>query len=303
MEMRCVNVLGVRIHAVDMACTLEAIAAALDARRKGYVCVTGVHGVMEAQQDPELRDTLNGAFLNVPDGMPTVWVGRLRGHHAMRRVFGPDMMAEVCRLSALRGYTHFLYGGASGVAEELRWRLMRRFPGLRIVGTHCPPFRHLDPEEESELERRIARLRPDVMWIGLSTPKQERFMARHWRRLDTTLMIGVGAAFDFHTGRIKDAPPWMKASGLQWAHRLAQDPRRLWKRYATHNPRFLLRIALQLSGVSEYGDRWRERAWQSNAAAGSSGRDEVGVSRSGGNVCSAVANASSPIANQQPTGE
>ena len=303
MEMRRVNVLDVGIHALDMARALEAMVAALDARRKGYVCVTGVHGVMEAQRDPELRDTLNRAFLNLPDGMPTVWVGRLRGHHGMRRVFGPDMMAEVCRLSTRRGYRHFLYGGAPQVAEELRFRLMRRFPGLRVVGTHSPPFRLLDPGEESELERQIARLRPDVMWIGLSTPKQERLMARHWRRLDTTLMIGVGAAFDFHTGRIKDAPGWMKASGLQWAHRLAQDPQRLWKRYATHNPQFLFQIALQLSGVNEYRHRRRERALQHSAAAGSSRRDDAGVSRAGGDVSSAVANASSPISTQQPTDE
>jgi N-acetylglucosaminyldiphosphoundecaprenol N-acetyl-beta-D-mannosaminyltransferase len=299
--MRRVNVLDVGIHAVDMPRTLEAIVTALDAGRKGYVCVTGVHGVMEAQRDPDLRDTLNQAFLNLPDGMPTVWVGRLRGHHGMQRVFGPDMMAEVCRLSAHRGYTHFLYGGEPGVAEELRARMTRRFPGLRIVGTHCPPFRPLDPGEEAHLERKIARLRPDVMWVGLSTPKQERFMARYSGRLDTTLMMGVGAAFDFHTGRIKDAPGWMKASGLQWAHRLAQDPRRLWKRYATHNPRFLFQIALQLSGVSGNGSRSPQRGARHRASASSRNRQHAEGSQASGSVSSAVANAVSPIANQQPT--
>jgi N-acetylglucosaminyldiphosphoundecaprenol N-acetyl-beta-D-mannosaminyltransferase len=279
MEVKRVNVLDVGIHALDMPRALEVIVDALDARRKGYVCVTGVHGVMEAQRDAELRDTLNRAFLNLPDGMPTVWVGRLRGHHGMRRVFGPDMMAEVCRLSTQRGYRHFLYGGAAGVAEELRFRLMRRFPGLRVVGTHSPPFRLLDPGEESELERQIARLRPDVMWIGLSTPKQERFMARHWRRLDTTLMIGVGAAFDFHTGRIKDAPGWMNQRPAV-AHRLAQDPQRLWKRYAT-TTRSSASDRAAASGVSEYRHRRRERAWQ-RSAAHSSRRDEAGVSEPAG---------------------
>jgi len=301
--MRRVNVLDVGIHAVDMPRTLEAIVTALDARRKGYVCVTGVHGVMEAQRDPELRDTLNQAFLNVPDGMPTVWVGRLRGHHGMQRVFGPDMMAEVCRVSVQRGYTHFLYGGEPGVAEELRTQLTRRFPGLRIVGTYCPPFRPLDPGEEAHLERSIARLRPDVMWVGLSTPKQERFMARYSRRLDTTLMMGVGAAFDFHTGRINDAPGWMKSSGLQWAHRLAQDPRRLWKRYATNNPRFLFQVALQLSGVNGNGFHSPRRSARRRAAAPSSDRRRAEGSQASGRVSSAVANAVSPIATQQPTGK
>jgi len=218
----------------------------------GYVCVTGVHGVMEAQVDSQLRATLKGSFLTVPDGMPTVWVGRLQGHRRMRRVDGPTFMLEFCRHSVSRGFRHFLYGGNEGVAEQLASNLRRRFPGLHIVGTCTPPFRPLDADEERNLAATLSACKPDVIWLGMSTPKQERFMAQYVERLDTKLMIGVGAAFDIHTGRIKDAPTWIKAAGLQWLHRLVQEPRRLWKRYLVNNPIFVLCIALQLAGVKRY---------------------------------------------------
>lgn len=243
------NVLGIGIHAVGMAGAVRRIADSVERRQKGYVCVTGVHGVMEAQRDPGLRLILNRAQLNLPDGMPTVWVGRLQRHAGIRRVFGPDLMAEVCRLSVERDYTHFFYGGAPGVADELRERLVARFPGLRVVGTDSPPFEPLTVQQRSALQQRIARLRPDLLWVGLGTPKQERFMAEHAESLGATVLLGVGAAFDYHTGRLRDAPRWMKKSGLQWAHRLAQEPRRLWRRYAVNNPAFVGLTALQLLGM------------------------------------------------------
>jgi N-acetylglucosaminyldiphosphoundecaprenol N-acetyl-beta-D-mannosaminyltransferase len=170
----------------------------------------------------------------------------------MGRVFGPELMWNVCRLSADRGYRHFLLGGNDGVAPQLAQSLTQRIPNLRIVGTYTPPFRPLQPAELAHLEEQFAELRPDICWIGLSTPKQERFMAAHLGRLQTTLMVGVGAAFDYHTGRIADAPDWVKRSGLQWLHRLAQDPRRLWKRYLVNNPKFLHAITLQLTGLRQY---------------------------------------------------
>jgi N-acetylglucosaminyldiphosphoundecaprenol N-acetyl-beta-D-mannosaminyltransferase len=245
------NVLGVGISALGMP---EALRACEDmiARGRGYVCVTGVHGVMEAQTDPKFRSILNNSFLNVPDGMPMVWVGCLQGHQQISRVYGPDLMTELCCRSQAMGYRHFLYGGKEGVAEELAANLCRRFPGLQIVGTYTPPFRPLTTAEESELHSIIAACKPDVLWVGLSTPKQERFMAEHWDSLDTKLMIGVGAAFDVHTGRIKDAPRWMKSSGLQWFHRLSQEPRRLWRRYLVNNPIFVVRVAMQLTGIARY---------------------------------------------------
>lgn len=246
------NVLGVGIHAVDPARSCEIIERAIAEGNRGYVCVTGVHGVMEAQRDPALRDILNRALLVVPDGMPTVWVGRLQGHAQMRRVFGPDLMRDLFRRSEESGMTHFLYGGKPGIAEQLSQNLRIRFPRTRILGWYTPPFRPLSAREQTMLEDEINRLRPDIVWIGLSTPKQERFMAEVFERIECRIMIGVGAAFDFHTGSLRDAPRWIKNCGLQWAHRLYQDPRRLWKRYLINNPAFVQKIALQLAGIRRY---------------------------------------------------
>jgi N-acetylglucosaminyldiphosphoundecaprenol N-acetyl-beta-D-mannosaminyltransferase len=249
---RRVNVLGIGISALNLNSAMDEIAAALAQKKKGYVCVTGVHGVMEAQQDGELHRILNDAWLNTPDGMPMVWVGRLRGFRAMSRVYGPDLMFLVCDFTRQKNYTHFLYGGADGVAPELKRRLEEKFPGLKIVGTYTPPFRPLEPAEEAELTRTINALKPDIVWVGLSTPKQEKFMARFRSRLDVTVMFGVGAAFDFHAGRVRQAPRWMQRSGLEWFFRLCSEPRRLWRRYLTNNPRFVFRIVCQLLGLRKY---------------------------------------------------
>ena len=246
------NVLGIGIDAVDMVATVQTIASAVTAGTKGYVCATGVHGVMEATRNAEMRRALAHAMLVVPDGMPTVWMGRLQGLHQMRRVFGPDLMLEVFRANDLQGCKHFLYGGAEGVASDLRDALQRRFPKCHIVGTYTPPFRPLDQQEETELRTTLSRVRPDILWVGLSTPKQELFMAKYLPRLETTLMIGVGAAFDYHTGRLKDSPQWLKPLGLQWLHRLAQEPRRLWKRYLLNNPAFISQAVLQLTGIRHF---------------------------------------------------
>lgn len=210
-----------------------------------YVCVTPVHGVMECQRDEELRRIHNNSGLTVPDGMPLVWAGRLQGYSQVGRVFGPDLMLALCQLSVSTGYSHFLYGGDTGVAEELRRRLRRKFPGIKIVGTFTPPFRPLNPAEEEKVIAQVARVKPDIVWVGLGCPKQEHFMGAYLPKLDTKVMLGVGAAFDFHTGRAQDAPRWMKASGLQWLHRLIQDPKRLWKRYLINNPLFAYKFLRQ----------------------------------------------------------
>ena len=247
-----VNVLGVGVHAVNPGTAIELMESAIVGRRRGYVCVTNVHVVIEAQDDPQLKEVLNRSFLTVPDGRPAVWVGRLQGFRRMDQVGGPDLMLTLCALSSRRGYTHFFYGGQPGVAEELSREMAERFPGLRISGTYTPPFRPLSPREEEELSELLARLKPDVMWVGLGAPKQELFMGRYLDRFQTTLMVGVGAAFDMHTGRINDAPRWMKRAGLAWLHRLAQEPRRLWSRYLTTIPRFLWHITLQLLGIRKH---------------------------------------------------
>jgi N-acetylglucosaminyldiphosphoundecaprenol N-acetyl-beta-D-mannosaminyltransferase len=235
-----------------MSTAVQTLDQAVRDNIKGYVCVTGVHGVMESQSDETLRQALNSAFLNVPDGMPLVWVGHLQKFKDMERVYGPDLMKAVCEISVQKEYTHFFYGGNVGIAEELKTAIEQYFPGIRIVGTYTPPFRPLNENEENELIEQVAKSKPDFFWVGLSTPKQEAFMAKYLSRLDVTIMFGVGAAFDIHTGHIKDAPDWMKSSGLQWLHRLLQEPRRLAKRYLINNPIFIWKIMNQSIGTRKY---------------------------------------------------
>jgi N-acetylglucosaminyldiphosphoundecaprenol N-acetyl-beta-D-mannosaminyltransferase len=246
------NVLGIGIDAVNMHQALARIRRNLRQHVKGYVCLCGVHGVMEAKRNPALAKIFAAAALVAPDGMPTVWVGRYQGLPMRERVTGPDLMLELMSREDFREYTHFLCGGKPGVAEELRQRLVNRYPWAQIVGTYTPPFGPMSPEEENEFIAGINQLRPDIVWVGISTPKQERFMARYLGSLDTTLMFGVGAAFDFHTGRIADCAQWIKSAGLQWLHRLLQDPKHLWKRYLRNNPAFLFHIFLQLTGLKSY---------------------------------------------------
>lgn len=244
-----VKILGVKVHATSMDRALSRLETAVAQNEKGYVCVTGVQGVMEAQVDSNLKRIINHALLTIPDGRPTVWVGWLRGRFQMRQVTGPTIMLRICALSAKKGYKHFFFGGNDGVADQLKDALTHRFPGLNVVGTYTPPFRPLAAEEEADLARKVAEVKPDFFWVGLSTPKQERFMDQYISKLDTKVMLGVGAAFDIHTGRIKDAPYWMKVTGVQWLHRIYQDPKRLWKRYLVNNPKFVYQITLELLGI------------------------------------------------------
>jgi len=252
---RRVNVLGVGVSAITMADALATIDQWIANRVPQYVCVTGVHGVMESQVDRSLRDIHNRAGLVTPDGMPMVWISRLRGHQHVQRVYGPDLMLACCEASIRKGYRHFFYGGVPGVAERLAKRLGERFDGLQIVGTWSPPFRDLTAAEEEAMIDRITSSKPDIVWVGLSTPKQERWMARYIGRLPAAVLIGVGAAFDIHAGVTKQAPPWMQRSGLEWLFRLATEPRRLARRYLTNNPRFVWRLLLQLSGAVRYDIR------------------------------------------------
>jgi N-acetylglucosaminyldiphosphoundecaprenol N-acetyl-beta-D-mannosaminyltransferase len=190
------KLLGISVEALDMELALKRIAGELVARRKGYVCMAGVHGIMEARRDPELAAIYASSVITVPDGTPTVWVGRWQGHKRMQRVAGPDLMREIFSRREFAGCTHFLYGGEEHVAEQLRERFTRRYPWARIVGTYTPPFRDLNAEEEQSLIARVRQLKPDIIWVGISTPKQERFMHRYLHRLDTTLMFGVAVGQD-----------------------------------------------------------------------------------------------------------
>jgi N-acetylglucosaminyldiphosphoundecaprenol N-acetyl-beta-D-mannosaminyltransferase len=247
-----VSVLGVGISVLNLKTALAAIADAVQKRRKGYICVTGVHGVMEAQEDAAFKTILNGAYLCTPDGMPMVWAGKLAGHREMSRVYGPDLMLDACAWSEESGCKHFFYGGTDGVADLLAQKLRARFPKLTVVGTFTPPFRTLTAEEASKLQDQIAAAKPDILWVGLSTPKQEKFMAEFLPQLDVTLMVGVGAAFDFLSGRVRQAPRWMQRSGLEWFYRLCCEPRRLAKRYFRNNPFFVLKALGQLAGWKKY---------------------------------------------------
>ena len=247
-----VNVLGVGISAINLRLAGDAISAAIREGRKGYVCVTGVHGVSEAQRDPAFRDILNGSFLTTPDGMPMVWCGWKDNRREMDRVYGPDLMLQVFEEGVAGGLKHFFYGGREGVAETLKARLEARFPGVLITGCYCPPFRELTGAETLALQQEVRTQKPDIIWVGLSTPKQERFMSKYLPLLDTTLMFGVGAAFDFHAGMIPQAPGWMQRCGMEWFYRLTKEPSRLWKRYLVNNPLFIGRILLQWTGLKKY---------------------------------------------------
>ncbi len=207
-----------------------------------YVTVTGVHGVVASQRDPELLRIHNEAGLITPDGMPVVWACRRAGAHWVDRVYGPDLMLALSARSAQRGWTSFFYGGKDGVAELLARQLTARFPGFKVAGVLSPPFRPLSDSEDDEIVAMINQANPDLLWVGLGTPKQERWMASHVNRVSARVLLGVGAAFDIHAGVLAQAPQWMQRSGLEWFYRLVQEPRRLIPRYFRVNPEFMWRI-------------------------------------------------------------
>jgi N-acetylglucosaminyldiphosphoundecaprenol N-acetyl-beta-D-mannosaminyltransferase len=239
-------VLGVPLALTDYERTLDWIDAAVAARRPGYVCVAATHTVMAAQDDPELRSAVLGADFTVPDGQPLVWALRLLGHDVRDRVYGPTLMDEACARAARTGQRFYLYGGRDhGALSQLARMLRLRHPGLRIVGGHVPPFRPLTEAEEEAVAADIDRSGADVVWVGIGVPKQEKWMARMRPRLSAPVLIGVGAAFDFHAGLVPQAPNWLQRLGLEWAFRLGHEPRRLWRRYLRYNPRFVAGFARQ----------------------------------------------------------
>jgi len=238
--MRRVDVLGVGVHASTLGESVATIVRWIAEGERQYVCVTGAHGVMESRRDERFRAILNAAGMVTADGMPLVWFSRLVRRTPAERVYGPDLMRAMTAISPERGYRHFYYGGPPGLAETLKDVVTRRHPGLEVVGTLSPPFRELSSEEEDEIVAAINASRPDIVWVGLSTPKQELWMARHLGRIQAPVMIGVGAAFDFLAGTKAQAPRWMQRNGLEWLFRLATEPRRLWRRYGTIVPGFAI---------------------------------------------------------------
>jgi N-acetylglucosaminyldiphosphoundecaprenol N-acetyl-beta-D-mannosaminyltransferase len=242
------EVLGVPLALIDYEGTLDWIDAAVAQRRRAYICVAAVHTVMACDEDPELRAAVLGSDFTVADGQPLVWALRALGHRVPDRVYGPDLMDRACARAARTGRRMYLYGGRNpGALSQLTRQLRLRHPGLQIVGGHVPPFRALTPAEEAEVAADINRSGADVVWVGIGVPKQEKWMAAMRDRLDAPVLVGVGAAFDFHAGLVPQAPAWLQRYGMEWAFRLVQEPRRLWRRYLRYNPRFVWGFVRQLA--------------------------------------------------------
>lgn len=238
--------LDTRLAIVDYEGALDWIDAAVALGAREYLCVAAVHTVMEAREDEDLRAAVDGAAFTLPDGQPLAWGLRALGHEIGARVYGPELMDRACARAAGSGQRHYLYGGRDDEAlASLADVLRERHPGLQIAGGFSPPFRDLPDAELDEIAARINAARPDVVWVGIGVPKQEKWMAAMRERLDAPVLVGVGAAFDFHAGLVPQAPGWMQRNGLEWAFRLKQEPRRLWRRYARHNPRFVVGFARQ----------------------------------------------------------
>jgi N-acetylglucosaminyldiphosphoundecaprenol N-acetyl-beta-D-mannosaminyltransferase len=241
------DILGVRVALIDYERTLDWIDAMSTHEERGYVCVCNVHTVMASQEDPELRAALVDSSMNVPDGQPLVWALNALGHSLTDRVYGPELMARACARAAASGRRFYLYGGRNqGALVQLALNLRQRYPGVQIVGGYSPPHRPLTEEERAAVVAEINDAKPDVVWAGIGVPKQEKWMAALRPMLDAPVLIGVGAAFDFHAGLVPQAPPWMQRAGLEWAYRLAREPGRLWRRYLRYNPRFVGAFARQL---------------------------------------------------------
>jgi len=242
------NVLGVGVSALTLPQARDLVLGVRGTLRRGYICLGTAHGLTEARRDLELRRIYNASWLTTPDGMPLVWLGP----PGVERVYGPDLLLAVCDAGRALGLRHYFFGGVPGVADELQRKLTSRYPGLEVVGVFTPPFRPLAPEELAALQADVTRSRPDVIWVGISSPKQEKFMSAHWRSLEAGVLIGVGAAFDFHAGRVPQAPRWMQRRGLEWLFRLGTEPRRLGPRYLKTNPLFALRAIAQRLGLRRY---------------------------------------------------
>lgn len=238
------RVLGVPVSLINMQKAVSTILSWIGQGQSHYICVRDVHGVMRAQEDADLLEIHDGAGMVTPDGMPLVWIARWRGHAEVSRVCGADLVAELCAATVEPGIGHYFYGGKPDVAERMASALTALFPGLKVAGTGTPPFGPMSVEQDVVATETIAAAKPGVVWVGLSTPKQEYWMRDHVGRIPGATLIGVGAAFDFYAGDVKRAPRWMHHSGLEWLHRLGSEPRRLWRRYLVMAPQFVLKIGL-----------------------------------------------------------
>ena len=231
---------------------LAAIAGWVKSREPHYVCVTPAHAVMECYAHPELRAIYNASGLTTPDGMAIVWWLRWHKQGHVGRVYGPDLLQAVCRQSLKTGYKHFFYGGAPGVVNDLEIRLKERYPGLQVVGIYSPPFRSLTREEDRQATEMIIQSGADIVWVGIGSPRQEEWMSSHLEVIGAPVLVGVGAAFDFLSGRKRQAPLWVQRSGFEWLFRLFTEPGRLWRRYVLGYPRFVVLVLLQQFGLIHF---------------------------------------------------
>ncbi|HVP22226.1 MAG TPA: WecB/TagA/CpsF family glycosyltransferase [Anaerolineaceae bacterium] len=246
------NILGVHVNAICMQDALDALQFWISTRQPHYVCVTPAFSVLQGHDHPDLRKIYNSSGLTTPDGAPVTWLLKWQGFKCVERVYGPDFLLAACQRSIQLGWKHYFYGGTSEVQEALKEKLTASFQGLIIVGAESPPFRPLTPEEDEETIARISAARPDILWVGLGAPRQDRWMASHLDSLGLPVLVGVGAAFDFVSGCKPQAPIWMRRNGLEWLFRLASEPKRLWRRYLLGNPRFMWLYFLQTIGVLNF---------------------------------------------------
>jgi N-acetylglucosaminyldiphosphoundecaprenol N-acetyl-beta-D-mannosaminyltransferase len=246
------NILGVGISAISLNEAVQTIGRWIAHSERHYINVCTVHTVMECFYNEKLREIVNHSSMATPDGMPLVWLAHHYGFHEATRVYGPDLMLAICKYSTKNGHRHFFYGGDEGVADQLSKVLKDRYPGIQIAGSYSPPYRDVGYIEETSIIESINNASPDIVWVGLGTPKQDFWVAQHRAQLKAPILIAVGAAFDFHTGRVRQAPVWVQKKGLEWLFRLSMEPRRLAYRYLKYNPLFIILITLQLMKVRKY---------------------------------------------------
>jgi len=245
------NILGVNVDSVNLAQAVASIERLIEDGSPRYVCLAPAHSIMECWRNSEIRRVFNKSALVAPDGMSLVWVLTMQGHKHVGRVYGPDLMQVMFQRAGDTGHLHFLVGGTEDVLSRLNDRFSSDYPESRIVGSLAPPFRTLADHEDQAIVEQINRANPDIVWVGLGSPKQERWMAQHRDRLRAPVLIGVGAAFDFLSGEKPQAPRWMQRSGLEWLFRLASEPRRLWPRYRQY-PLFVVLVLAQMLGLRRY---------------------------------------------------
>ena len=243
------HILGVKINVLTINILAEIINSWINNNHRDYIVLTGVHGIIEMQQNNELLQVNNNAGLVTPDGIPTVWYGKMLGYKNIEKVYAPDIMFKIFEQSVEYGYKHYLYGGKEGVAEKLSHILFEKYPGIEIVGTYCPPFRALTKYEKKEIKENINKSGAHIVWCGLGCPKQEKWMAEFRSKLKSPVLIGVGAGFDFLSGEKPLASEFVKNSGFEWLFRLLKDPKYLWKRYFKIVPLFIIYNVLELLGL------------------------------------------------------